>query len=1640
MNHSANRARGLNLTARIGLALLLATTVQAQIAIQDGSPLPALAGLGSGPTVNQSFTVTAGASVLVVIVESRQATTALAEPATITWNGNTLDQVTNSQAATSNYRSMAIYHLYNPPPGTGNVTVTYSAAGNTIMITAYTLSGVNTVNPPIILQANNPGTATTLSGDATGVATGSWAAIGSVWGNTTALTTVPNAVLVRSTSLGGSSTIAGYVTNLSAGSVTIGVTNGAATKGCFAAVIYAPGINTNPPTISGQPQSQTIFTNSSPKVSVSANGATPLSYQWFTNNTAFPLSSGGNLTGTTTNVLKIANAALANAGNYFVVVTNLFGTATSSVATLAFIPPSGAYESAVMATVPAPFAFYTFSETSDPGVGGVVAQDSAGGFNGTYGVTSQNGFYGVMGPQATADGLAGFPDGNTALGLTGTPNSAVTLPAFNLNNGVGTNVLTITAWIHPDGAMPNAAGIIFCRGGSTISGLAYLDNATGTLGYNWNNEAGAYTWSSDLVPPINVWSLVALVITPTNATIYVFNATNGMMSSTHVYNHVVQKFDAPTFIGYESFNASRVFNGSIDEVALFNAALTPSQLSSWFITMLPRPIPAFANPTWNPALIYVGQSSSITVSAFGSTPLGYQWMAGVTNSGNYVNLTDSGNVSGANTATLTINNAQFANALDYVVVVTNVYGAVTSAVPARLTVLVPAPVATFTANGLALTPPMGWNAWNYFQFNIDETIVRAMADAMATNGMKAAGYEYINLDDLWQKTRDTNGVIVVDPIRFPSGIKALADYVHSKGLKLGIYSDHGLQTCQDRPGSYGYEYIDANTYAAWGVDYLKYDNCALPPGDNLKNDYALMADALLKTGRPIVYSICSWSFVSWQPYLGNLWRTTGDIGNTFASVTGIPSRNSAPAFFAGPGHWNDPDMLQVGNGNMTFIENQSHFSLWCLMSAPLLAGNDLTTMSAQTTSILTNAELIAVDQDSAGEQGVPLPNTSTNQIWVKPLGTDFSTKAVGLFNTNSSAATMTVNWTNIGLRAGSATVRDLWAGANLGSFNNSFTTNVPSHGIVVLKVVGTAPLVPGLGTNYLSDLQFAYCYVGSGVMTNNKSIGGNAIKLNGVTYAKGLGVHAFSGVEYRLGGLASRFQSDIGVDDEAVSPGSVVFHVIADGTEIYTSGTMNVGATHQAINLDVTGVNRLTLGVSDADNGNSNDHADWAGALVVVTNTLPAAPPVPAGLTANPGLPIKLSWNVTPGAVSYNIKRALVLTGPYTNLASSVLPTYADSNVISGTTYYYQVAAVSIYGESSNSVAASTYACTPPTIPSGVTTLAQSQQVIISWNPVPGASSYSVSRALPSTPFSLIATGITTTNYTDRNVFLGTNYSYVVYANNGCSQSGQSTWAYATPALPVGYISNLSSSSTSMTMVWPQGTLLQATNLAGPWVATSGISSNTALMTNAQMFFRLQIQPQPISINFSASGTAMASSESAGVVPETNWNNGAGAILVKAMPLKDATGSPSGATVEWLAKSTSINNNISDTAGNKRMMRTLLDISNANFDTATVMVNGLPANPNGWNVYVYFDGSNSTETREGSYVISGPGITTTTILGIDAANTDFSGTFVQANNSAGNYVLFTIPNVPGFTVDATPYINGASTLRAPINGIQIIPK
>lgn len=593
-----------------------------------------------------------------------------------------------------------------------------------------------------------------------------------------------------------------------------------------------------------------------------------------------------------------------------------------------------------------------------------------------------------------------------------------------------------------------------------------------------------------------------------------------------------------------------------------------------------------------------------------------------------------------------------------------------------LLLLLPSRNACGLTNGLALTPPMGWDSYNYFGDVIDESTVKGQADAMATNGMEAAGYQYINIDDGWQIGRDANGVIVADSSKFPDGIKALADYVHSKGLKLGIYSDHGLETCAGKPGSYGYEYLDALTYASWDVDYLKYDNCGLPPGDSTNADDAKMANALMLSGRPIVFSLCDWSFDSWMPDDGNLWRATSDIKDTYSSFLSNLSVDSPSAYFAGPGRWNDPDMLEVGNGGMTTNQDKAEFSMWCMAAAPLIAGNDLTNISVDAFQILTNAEVIAVDQDPAGEQGIEVANGGLYQVWAKPLGTDFNTKAVALLNLVSLPTSVTVNWTNIGLQAGTATVRDLWARANMGTFTNSFTTNVPAYGVVMLKVVGTAPPLPEWGTNFLAGLQPAYAYTGSGKIVANESIGGNPITLNGVVYTNGIGVNSFSGLEYRLGAMASRFQSDIGVDDEVGTNGSVVFQVYADGLKIYDSGIMTGGAPHQTIDLDVTGVNRLTLGVNDADDGITNDHADWAGVRVIVSNTVPVPPLPPTGLAAAAGQPIMLTWTPAAGAAAYNIYRSSSVGGAFTNIASAVLPNYQDSNVIDGVTYYYAVSSL----------------------------------------------------------------------------------------------------------------------------------------------------------------------------------------------------------------------------------------------------------------------------------------------------------------------------------------------------------------------------
>ena len=356
---------------------------------------------------------------------------------------------------------------------------------------------------------------------------------------------------------------------------------------------------------------------------------------------------------------------------------------------------------------------------------------------------------------------------------------------------------------------------------------------------------------------------------------------------------------------------------------------------------------------------------------------------------------------------------------------------------------------------------MGWNSWNRYHCDINEEIVRATADAMVEKGMRDAGYLYVVIDDCWQIARDEQGNIIPDPERFPSGMKALGDYIHSKGLKFGIYSDAGTKTCQKRPGSRGYEFQDARTYASWGVDYLKYDWCNTSTQD-APASYALMRQALDATGRPIVFSICEWG--THKPWLwgakvgGNLWRTTEDILNCWDCTTDwggmgfiwILDKQDTLWKYAGPGHWNDPDMLEVGNSGLTLEESRAHFSLWCVLAAPLMAGNDIIHMPPEVQEILTNREVIAVDQDSLGRQGRKVKDLGDLEVWAKELRD--GSRAVVFFNRGEKPDLLSVCWDQIGFPANARVkVRDLWQHKDVGVFQGSYMVEVPRHGAVMIR-------------------------------------------------------------------------------------------------------------------------------------------------------------------------------------------------------------------------------------------------------------------------------------------------------------------------------------------------------------------------------------------------------------------------------------------------------------------------------------------------------------------------------------------------------------------------------------------------------------
>lgn len=353
-------------------------------------------------------------------------------------------------------------------------------------------------------------------------------------------------------------------------------------------------------------------------------------------------------------------------------------------------------------------------------------------------------------------------------------------------------------------------------------------------------------------------------------------------------------------------------------------------------------------------------------------------------------------------------------------------------------------------NGLGLTPQMGWNSWNHFGCKIDEHLIRTTADAMVSSGLADLGYKYINIDDCWAElNRDSQGHFVPKASTFPSGIKALANYVHSKGLKLGIYSDAGTQTCsKTMPGSLGHEELDAKTFASWGVDYLKYDNCE-NNGISPKERYPKMSKALLESGRQIFFSLCEWGEedpATWAPSIGNSWRTTGDIEDKWDRMTTIADENDKWATYARPGAWNDPDMLEVGNGGMTTEEYRSHFSIWALVKAPLLIGCDVQSMDPATHELLSNKEVIAVNQDKLGVQGRKVKKYGDLEVWAGPL--THKRVAVILWNRGSSPSNITASWSDIGLKPTTTVdARDLWRHSTQTDVQDQLSAQVDSHAV-----------------------------------------------------------------------------------------------------------------------------------------------------------------------------------------------------------------------------------------------------------------------------------------------------------------------------------------------------------------------------------------------------------------------------------------------------------------------------------------------------------------------------------------------------------------------------------------------------------------
>ena len=510
---------------------------------------------------------------------------------------------------------------------------------------------------------------------------------------------------------------------------------------------------------------------------------------------------------------------------------------------------------------------------------------------------------------------------------------------------------------------------------------------------------------------------------------------------------------------------------------------------------------------------------------------------------------------------------------------------------------------------VAPTPPMGWNTWNACSHNIDEKLIMGIADAMVASGMKDAGYQYVVIDDVWHKGRtpakgwefmgtetvegrDSNGVLIPDPNKFPHGLKYVADYVHSKGLKFGLYTVPGVRTCAGCTGSEGFEQLDLETFASWGVDYIKLDGCGVQ-GDTREvlTKWRTLIDQL---NRPIVLST-NLGVNDFNPELADMWRTTTDIMPVWsyrqdefrlmASITNIIDLQAGLEYLQGNGAWNDPDMLQVGNGGLTDEENKAHFSLWCLFGAPLMAGNRLDTMSEATRTILTNKEVIAIDQDPGGAMGRLVTQYKPGlQIWGKKLEA-YAAVAVALLNRTEQESEIKVNLDDLGLH-GEAFARNLWQHKDLGLFAKELAANVPPHGVVMLKLtafehLGPVAALPELGDGVVIEPEDDGQYFGGGKVSQE------AKGFTGSGYVVGVN-HEWRGLELILvTPVAKKGKYHLEIRYSNPNGKALTFHLSvrnAFGSEVVFPPTKQAD-DWQILPLDISmadGINQIALSSPDS--------------------------------------------------------------------------------------------------------------------------------------------------------------------------------------------------------------------------------------------------------------------------------------------------------------------------------------------------------------------------------------------------------------------------------------------------------------------------